>query len=329
MFVGYIWAFSMLFFVALRIVHGFAFGGVTVGGNTLCVDIMPSSRRGEGLGYYGLTNNAAMALGPMTGLFMHGHIPFWGIFLAGLIFSIAGLCCALCVKTKKKPAILTEKSIPNFDLVDPFGVQPSTFNFQLNLDRFILLKAIPVSVSLLMLSIPYGCTTNYVAVYAQEIGLKCPTGFFFTLMAIGMGVARIAAGKRVDQGFITQCIHYGFYPVIVAFVLLGLCCFMPMEWAIPIFYFVPTMLGIGFGVMFPAMNTLYINLAPNNRRATATGTYLTAWDVGLAIGIFIGGIIAHYFTFYMVYVIGSVICLLSMLYFNGKVTPHYYKNRLR
>ena len=339
MFVGYVVAFSILFFVALRIVHGLAFGGVTVGGNTLCVDIMPSSRRGEGLGYYGLTNNAAMALGPMTGLFMHGHIPFGGIFLAGLLFSIAGLCCALCVKTKRKPSMAMGLSTPDFDLRSKFGCTRHSSNklgsvlvgthLQLNLDRFILLKAIPVSISLLMLSIPYGCTTNYVAVYAQEIGLQCPTGFFFTLMAVGMGVARIAAGKRVDKGYITQCIHYGFYPVVVAFLLLGLCRFIPVEWAVLVFYLVPTMLGIGFGVMFPAMNTLYINLAPNNRRATATGTYLTAWDVGLAIGIFTGGVIAHYFTYYMVYVIGSVICLLSMLYFNGKVTPHYYKNRLR
>ena len=70
------------------------------------------------------------------------------------------------------------------------------------------------------------------------------------------------------------------------------------------------LLGIGFGVIFPAMNTLYINLAPNNQRATATSTYLTAWDVGIGIGIATSGIIAQHFTFYMVYLshTGTVLC---------------------
>ena len=80
MFLGYMLAATLAWFVLLRALHGVAFGSVTVGGNTLCVDIMPSSRRGEGLGYYGLTNNTAMALGPMTGLFMHSHISYTGIF---------------------------------------------------------------------------------------------------------------------------------------------------------------------------------------------------------------------------------------------------------
>ena len=68
---GYLLAGTLTLFIALRIVHGVSFGMVTVGGNTVVIDIMPSSRRGEGLGYYGLANNIAMSIGPMTGLFLH------------------------------------------------------------------------------------------------------------------------------------------------------------------------------------------------------------------------------------------------------------------
>lgn len=317
MFVGYAVAATILVFVILRLVHGLAFGGVTVGGNTLCVDIMPSSRRGEGLGYYGLANNVAMALGPMTGLFLHTAITFSAIFIVGLAVTMAGLLCAVCVKARV-PQSLRQR--PPHIVRRPVHV---------SLDRFILIKGLPVSLSLLMLSMPYGATTNYVAVYAREIGITSHSGFFFTLMALGMGMARIVAGKRVDKGYVTQCIHVGYYPVIAAFLLLGLCRMMPIEWASVAFYLIAFMLGAGFGVMFPAMNTLYINLAPNNKRATATSTYLTAWDVGLATGIFTGGIIAHHFTFYMVYLVGSVICVASLLFFVGKVTPHYYANRER
>lgn len=61
---GYVLAGILWVFISLRIVHGFAFGMVSVAGNTIVIDIMPSSRRGEGLGYYGLANNIAMSSGP-------------------------------------------------------------------------------------------------------------------------------------------------------------------------------------------------------------------------------------------------------------------------
>ncbi len=68
---GYLIAGTLTLFILFRIIHGVSFGMVTVSGNTIVIDIMPSSRRGEGLGYYGLANNIAMSIGPMTGLFLH------------------------------------------------------------------------------------------------------------------------------------------------------------------------------------------------------------------------------------------------------------------
>ena len=118
----------------------------------------------------------------------------------------------------------------------------------------------------------------------------------------------------------------------LAFLGLGACRFIAetsITVATSIFFIVPVLLGIGFGVMFPAMNSLYVNLAPNNQRATATSTYLTAWDVGIGIGILTSGFIAHIFTFYMVYLAGSVLCVVSLVYFVRKVTPHYNMNKLR
>ena len=57
-FIGYLGIKSSLaIFVVLRVFHGFAFGSLTTAANTLVIDVMPSSRRGEGLGYYGVMNN--------------------------------------------------------------------------------------------------------------------------------------------------------------------------------------------------------------------------------------------------------------------------------
>lgn len=308
---GYIVGGSLSLFILLRMVHGLTFGTVTVGGNTVVVDIMPSARRGEGLGYYGLTNNLAMSIGPMVGLFLHDILSYELIFTAALISSAIGLLSASLVKTPEKPRL----------------VRPP-----LSLDRFILLKGIPAGVSLILLSIPYGATTNFVAMYVSEIHLGATPGYFFVIMALGLGVSRIFSGKFVDKGYVTECIHYGFYLVITAFLLLGLCAELSSiqeTLAIAAFYLVPALQGIGFGIMFPAYNSLYINLAPNNQRATATGTYLTSWDIGIGLGMVFSGLIAERFSFQAVYLCGSALSLLSMIYFDRFVTPHYRRFHLR
>ena len=248
----------------------------------------------------------------MSGLFLHdAGMSYTTIFCCSLGSCIAGFICASLVKTPYKPPVKREP---------------------ISLDRFILLKGIPAGISLLLLSIPYGMTTNYVAMYAKEIGINATTGFFFTFMAVGMAISRIFSGKIVDKGKITQVISAGLYIVVFSFFLLSACVYI-INWnsmaCSIIFFAVALLLGVGFGIMFPAYNTLFVNLAPNNQRGTATSTYLTSWDVGIGIGMLTGGYIAEVSTFDKAYLFGACLTIISMLYFNGKVTPHYHKNKLR
>lgn len=309
---GYVVAGTLTLFIIFRVIHGVSFGIVTVSGNTVVIDIMPSSRRGEGLGYYGLANNIAMSIGPMAGLFLHdAGIHYTIIFCCSLGSCLAGFLCACAVKTPYKPPVKREP---------------------ISLDRFFLLKGIPAGISLFMLSIPYGMTTNYVAMYAKQIGIDVSSGFFFTFMALGMAVSRIFSGKLVDKGKVTQVIAIGLYLVIVAFFLLSGCVYV-IRWNAEVcavlFFAIALTLGIGFGIMFPAYNTLFVNLAPNNQRGTATSTYLTSWDIGIGIGMLAGGYIAEISTFDKAYLFGASLTIISTIYFNRKVTPHYHKNKMR
>ena len=96
-----------------------------------------------------------------------------------------------------------------------------------------------------------------------------------------------------------------------------------------IFLVIALLQGLAFGTMFPAFNTLFVNLAPNSQRGTATSTYLTSWDVGIGIGMLTGGYIAEISTFDKAYLFGACLTVVSALYFKLKVTPHYHKNKLR
>ena len=308
----YLLAGSVLLFVALRIIHGLSFGMVTVAGNTIVIDIMPSSRRGEGIGYYGLANNIAMSLGPMTGLFLHDYYSFTVIFLSALGCCLAGLVMASLVKTPVKPRI--ERDSP------------------ISLDRFILLKGIPVGIDLLLISIPYGITTTYVAMYAKSIGVVSGTGLFFTFMALGMAVSRMFSGRKVDHGKITQVIMAGIVIVIFCYIGLFVCepLFAVSEALVKIILYGSALaLGVGSGMMFPAFNTMFVNLGRNDQRGTATSTYLTSWDVGIGIGLVTGGVIGGAYSFSYAYLIGAVLCIVSLIVFKFRIIPHFQKNRLR
>ena len=109
---GYMVATALTLFIALRVVHGFAFGMVTVAGNTILIDILPSSRRGEGIGYYGLANNIAMSFGPMIGLFMQGNFTYDVIFSCSLLSGSLGFIMAYMVKTPYKSTGQTRTDLP-------------------------------------------------------------------------------------------------------------------------------------------------------------------------------------------------------------------------
>lgn len=309
---GYMVASVLMVFIILRIVHGFAFGLVTVAGSTIVIDILPSSRRGEGLGYYGLANNLAMSFGPMIGLFMYGVYSYEIIFLCSLVSCALGLFMASRVHTPAK---------------EPVRREP------VSLDRFFLVKGAWAGVSLLLLSIPYGMTTTYVAMYSEEIGISVNSGLYFTFVAVGLAVSRLFSGRQVDKGHITRVISLGMYLVCFSFFALASLEVL-MRWN-PIFtsylYLgIALAQGVGFGTMFPAFNTLFVNLAPNSQRGTATSTYLTSWDVGIGIGLMMGGSIAQAFGgFDYAYLFGACLTVLSTLFFLVKAGPHFNRNKLR
>ena len=303
---------TLVLFILLRIFHGFSFGMLTTAGNTLVIDVMPSSRRGEGLGYYGVTNNLAMAFGPMAGLFIISSGNYTLLFLTSLCTGVVGLCFAAAARAPRR--VLAEK-----------------MEFKLSADRFFLKEGIRACIAFFLLAMPYGMTTSYIALYAREVGITHNAGLFFTVMAAGLIASRLHSGKRVDTGFITETIRTGI--IIAVFGALGEAALAYVAGvgltAGYITYFLTAFLfGYGYGTLFPAYNTLFINLAPNSRRATANATYLTGWDVGIGCGMLFGGYIAELEYAYC-YMFGAVLVLLALLFFVRVVTPHFQQHRLR
>lgn len=310
-FIGYPVAHVIGLFLFFRVLHGFTFGFVTTAGNSLIVDILPSERRGEGLGYYGVANNLAMAIGPMTGLLMHDVVSFDIIFYTAIGSGMLGLFFTSFIKAKNMAA----------------GRQQQVISF----DRFFLLPGLKAGICLLMMGIPYGMVVTYIALYGKEIGISSGLGLFFTLMAVGLTFSRLIGGKLVDKGKLIFVISFGTAICVLAYLTLSSMKFIHnQQIIITLFYLVSILLGLGYGSIFPAYNTLFVNLAPNNRRATASSTYMTSWDVGIGLGLVSGGWIADSKNgLQLAYFVGAMAAVLSFVYFVRIAGPHFVKNKLR
>ena len=310
-FCGYPFATTITMLILIRIVHGLAFGLTSVGGNTLVIDVVPSEHRGEGIGYFGVANNIAMAVGPMTGLFVYEHLSFNAIFMGCMGCSLLAAFFASRIQTKVRPPVKRP---------------------HISLDRFILMKGLPAGASLMLLAFAYGQISNYIALYAKEMGLVISSGLFFTVYAIGLIVSRLFSGKMVDRGRVTQTIVFGLGMTALALFGLGLCHYfnrIGTGYTAAAFLVIALCCGLGFGASFPSFNTLFINLGTNAQRGTATSTYLTSWDLGLGIGIFSGGMLAEHFSFSTAYLVASATVLVSFIFFILVVAPHYRRNKIR
>jgi len=312
LFTGYPLIKSVLLFALLRVLHGLAFGTLTTAGNTLIVDIMPSSRRGEGLGYFGIANNLAMAIGPMTGLMLHEYTESWDIvFYSAIAFGVLGFAFASNIKSKVKTKAVREP---------------------LSFDRFFLVKGFRAGLSLLLLATPYGMTTTYLALYAKESGVDGNMGVFFSIMALGLIGSRTFAGGMVDKGKISKVISTGMAILVISFAAFSSVGYFHDFFGhltIYGFFGVALLLGVGYGMLFPAYNSLFIDLAPHNRRATASSTYLTSWDVGIGLGLVFGGNLGEISGFATAYMVGGILTFISYLFFVFIAAPHFERQKLR
>ena len=300
MFAGYFWASTMLAIALVRLLQGGFMGLTSVSGNTIAVDVIPSVRRGEGMGFYGLTINLAMSLAPLVAVYLYGKSGFNRLIAFALLAALIGMISVCFIRYPKRA-----------------NVARPVFSF----DRFILLNALPAAFSYILVAIPYGMIVSFVVLYGNSIGIA-HAGHFFLYMAIGVGISRLISGRLVDRGKIHHVAIASLLCLIIAFALFATCH------STFFFFGCALLIGAGFGVGVPAFQCLFVNVAPHHRRGTATSTFLTSFDIGVGIGMLSAGFIGTRFGLAVAYGIGAVCCLLAALVYLKWVYASFERNRL-
>lgn len=270
LFTGYLGAGTMLMFGIVRTLHGLPFGAATVANSTVAIDVVPSSRRNEGVGYYGLSNNLAMAFAPTVAIWIYSATgSFAVLFWISLFVAFLGFVCASGVKLAVRERVVRDR--------------------HLSLDRFFLARGWLMALNIMLFAMCWGVMANYVAIYAKEVmGITEGTGTFFMLLSCGLFASRMVGVKSLARGRLTQNALQGAMISAVGYTLFALS---PTVWA---FYGAAVLIGLGNGRMYPAFLNMFICVARNDQRGTANSSILTSWDLGMGLGMLAGGVLTEY-----------------------------------
>ena len=278
-FAGYLAASSLLLFTIVRTLHGGPFGALTVANSTVAIDVLPSSRRTEGIGYYGLSNNLAMAVAPTMGIYVYKYSgSFELLFWLALLIACTGWLVDSTVRLSPKEVVRNKA--------------------KLSLDRFFLLRGWMLGANMIAFGFSFGVLSNYLAIYGKEtLGITGGTGTFFMLCSIGLILSRLQGGQALRKGRLT---HNAAEGMVIS--LAGYSIFVVLPACLPdntialwtSYYGSALLIGLGNGHLWPAFQNMTINVAQNNQRGTANSTILISWDIGMGLGILIGGVVAEH-----------------------------------
>ena len=279
-FAGYIAASTILMFAICRTLHGGPFGAVTVANSTCAIDVLPASRRNEGIGLYGLSNNFAMAIAPSVGIYLHDAFQsYMVLFWIALFVAFASVAIGYTIQLPEKEIIKNKQ--------------------KLSLDRFFLTRAWLLAINIAMFGFCWGVLSNYLAIYGkEELGITGGTGTYFAILSIGLFSSRIQGRKALSEGKLTQNAAEGMCLSLVGFII-----FVAIHHPIA-YYLSAALIGLGNGHLYPAFLNMFVNVARHDQRGTANSSILIGWDLGFGIGCLLGGVVAEHFsynaTFWMV-----------------------------
>lgn len=323
---GYLGASSLLLFTIVRTLHGAPFGALTVANSTVAIDVLPSSRRNEGIGYYGLSNNLAMATAPMAAIYLYRltgdfQLLFWlALLIAGL-----GMVVDSQVKLQSKP-LAAAPSSQLASRAEGQGQAPSCSASRrglIRLDRFFLVRGWLLAVNMVFFGFCFGVVSNYLAIYSKEVmGITGGTGTWFLLLSVGLVASRLQGARALREGKLLQNATEG---VIISSVAYTLFVLFPNEFG---YYGSALLLGLGNGHLWPAFQNMIISMAHHNERGTANSTLLISWDVGIGLGVLCGGVISEVAGYTPAFWVVAISQLAGALLFLVATRAFYQKHQL-
>ncbi|MCL5108940.1 MAG: MFS transporter [Chloroflexi bacterium] len=275
--------------LSLRVFHGVGWASFGTATNALVADVVPRSRRGEAMGYYGMFSNLAMAIGPALGIAMMRGAGFTALFVASAALGVVALLLSLGLSDPARGGRAPRPAPVGGGLLERTALFPGLV--------------------LALTSVTYGSIVSFLPLFAVETKITDNPGIFFTVYAVVLIVARGFTGQISDRFGRPAVIAPG---LLLAALALGLLATTNSLWSL---LAVAVLYGLGFAAVQPAIMAMVVDRAAPQRRGAAMGTFSAAMDLGIGLGSVIWGFVAQAAGYHAMYVASGGVALLALVVF--------------
>lgn len=268
---------SVWFLTPLRVLWGVAVALYATAIMASLADVLPPSRRGAGMAWWGLLYTSAQFYASSLGLWMIERLGFSATFLLFAACGVVNLICALAIGETRPDVHIS---------------RISAFSR----------TAVPMLIAFVTLTTAQGAMLTFLVLYNQETPVGDPK-LYFLLFGVGQIGGRWAAGLLCDR--------IGRIPVILlGTVLVGAS--MLMLWLNFGFVESALLFGVSFAFGHTGLTILTIDRSPVETRGAALATLTLAWDIGFFAGIVLLGFVGGTAGYAVVFLISGVLPLLSL-----------------
>ncbi len=284
--------------------HGMTYGLVETALYTIVISGIPKSRRGEGIGYFMLSNSIASILGPFISITLQNTGAYTEMFIFGTAMSAVAL--VMCLLMKKTEAI------------SGTGVRPAV---RAGISDYIERSALRTSVVMFLFFFTYSGVLTFIAPYGKELGLEVYASVFFIAVSISTLMCRMFLGKVYDKynenvALIPSLLMY----IAGMFMIATLVSGAEMLLA-----------GLLIGVMVAMLNTvsqaLVVRDVPEERVSIAVSTLSIFWDMSFAVGPLVHGWLAYDYGFAQDYLVMAFVAVFAFIVYLVLIGIPGYRKR--
>lgn len=282
-----------------RIIQGLGFGLGTTFAAALAIDIIPASRRGEGVGFFGLGNTISMGLSPAVGVMLLTNGGSTALFALATIAPALALVSTYFTGTTQNavPTPHTTAAKPSLSLWHRFVEKGTGFP----------------SFFTMLFGFMYGSVNSFIAMFAQTVHIE-NSGLFFVVGTVLVFLSRTFGGRIYDR----KGPFFVILPGVIAYGI-GLVLILQAQ-TLTALLIASVFYGLGAGLMLPSLMTWLFSSVTPDRRSNASATFYNMMDIGTSIGIIALGILSSILGYIQIF---YIVLATTILFFIVFVWHHY------
>lgn len=316
------------FLIAVRLIHGLAFGVANTVVPALAVDMVPRDRLGEGTGYFMLSNSLGVGIGPLISLVTVAGMDYTVLFFICTVLTALALGAAIAVRDADRAASgvgadagvnadAVSSGRAGVDLEEYAGAATSRHSRgtrapkpgRLTLSSIIDTSTVKLSVFMFLVALSYSSINSFVNNYAIELGMGVYEPFIFLVYSVTLIISRPLTGILMDRRGENAVLYPSIAAMAVGLVILACATTPAMLLSCGIF------MALGFGTCMSTGQAAVTKLTKRNT-ALAMSTFFLLCDGGCGVGPFFLGMVASAVGYRAMYLLCAGIALLGVAYYH-------------